>query len=97
MGVLLLIAALSLNLALWQASLSVAQAWQDAYRGLEAREQSLRLEEPDQWPAWGQNWTELPPRIDFGAYSERDRDAEALCFFQNFVPSSEAGTSWRCD
>ncbi len=94
---LLLFFTLSLQLIFWQASLRVAKAWTEAYSELEVYHDRLELSSPESVMAWGTSWSALPPRIDYGAYFERQHDAEALCYFQDFIAYEPTGTIWRCD
>ena len=94
---LVLVFTLVLQLIFWQASQQFALAWGDAYQGLESYTDELNLEPPPDIEAWGRSWSALPPRIDYGAFFERQRDAEALCYYRSFVDSEAAGSVWRCD
>jgi hypothetical protein len=95
-AVLLLGASLMLGLYLITLLQQIADRSQEAYQALDDRSQELPLE-VESFQAWGQDWLSLPPRIDYGAYHLREKDAEAICYYLDFMDGPKPGAAWRCE
>lgn len=95
--VLLLAFALGIEIVRFVANYRFLQSWQQHYQTLNQQTQQLQRETPAYFRAWGQDWYELAPRIDYGAYTKRSEEAEALCYFLWSVPYSGGGPAYRCE
>ncbi len=94
---LLLVFTLSLELTHYLVSRSVLKQWEASYQSLNQKSQDLDQELPGNFEAWGQEWPELPPRIDFGAFTKREGEAEALCFYLRSAPPENGGRTYLCN
>lgn len=90
-------AALLFELMRFYANAAVLLELQTNYAQLGRRPQSLEAAPPPEFSAWGQDWYALAPRIDYGAYTRRSKEAEALCYFLWSVPYGGGGPVYLCD
>jgi hypothetical protein len=94
---LLLLFQLGLQLAFFMVIRTSVDEYERAYAWIEERQQGTLSELPETQMIWGEPYSSLPPRIDFGAYTQKGKDAEALCYFVRLDPSLAGASNFRCD
>ncbi len=96
-ALLMLIFQIALFSVFYEASHHVEEEQKSSYLWLEQRSQRHLDQKPSEKKLWGQNWAAPPPRIDYGAFTQHRKDAEALCFFHRFDPALAIGRTMDCD
>ncbi len=71
-----------------------ARAWGQAFQSLH---NELDLEDAEDFEAFGETWPAPVPRIDYGAYRQKNRDAEALCLIGRAKLSQKDFETLRCN
>jgi hypothetical protein len=94
--VLLLAFLMALHLGLWLFSRSMSQKMTEAYAPLDSGAEGRSLEETE-FSAWARVFSAPPPRIDFAAYNQQDKDAEALCYIVSRYGCAATGINFRCN
>ena len=93
---LLLIIQISLSLSFYGVIRVYLREYHRAYTWLAERQQGQLDRAPEEENIWGEVWPHLPPRIDYGAYTQREKDAEALCYFVRSEPWLAIASDLRC-
>ncbi len=96
-AVLLLVFQVSLQLGIYRILQTYREEWERAYTFLEERRETHLDAEPKRELLWGEQCLAPPPRIDYGAYTQKAKDAEALCYFLRSDPSLAGASKWQCD
>ncbi len=71
------------------------RAWAEGYQNMEVARDDLDGQET--FHALGQEWAAPLPRVDYGAYYQKNRDAEALCIVARKTLSPADVATFRCD
>jgi hypothetical protein len=71
-----------------------ARSWGQAFQNIH---EALDEEEARDVSALGQSWPSFVPRIDYGAYRHKNRDAEALCLIGREKLSEKDFKILRCN
>ena len=87
---------LSLHLGLYLLSRSMSQTMQQAYSQLDPPN-SAAIDQLGDVQIFGQSWPAPPPRVDFGANNQHEKDAEALCYIVARYGCAAAGINFRCN
>ncbi|MBC7662096.1 MAG: hypothetical protein H7249_20565 [Chitinophagaceae bacterium] len=76
---------------------AMALAWQTSYQSLETELNQAQENPEPTFRAFGLTLKTPLPRIDYGAYYQKNRDAEALCIIgrENLLPADFA--RFRCE
>lgn len=94
---LLLCLVVVLQLLAWRILRNLAAVTEDAYGRLEEQSRQSESAAERKLEFFGETWDAPAPRIDYGAYYQRERDADALCYIVRCCLSEADAKLYRCD
>ncbi|RZA16767.1 MAG: hypothetical protein EOP10_23980 [Proteobacteria bacterium] len=95
--ILIFVLVVSLGILHWTVMERLAESWRSSYQALEDDLQNAQPSRNRVLTALGREWPAPLTRIDYGAYYQKDRDAEALCILGREYLSTNDLLSFRCE
>lgn len=93
-GLLIFGCLIFLQLFTWGSLRAIAQSWASSVMALE---EDASNEPSEDLKVFGEIWSRPKPRIDYGAYHQKNRDAEALCIVGRSTLSETDFASLSCE